>query len=103
MKIIWQTIAKEGRHQVATYIRRKFGIKREKEFRQEVGQVIQLILQNPNIGPIDPLFVDRPEAYRYMIINGLSKIVYRINNDTIHIVGFWDCRQEPTTQAAQIK
>lgn len=53
------------------------------------------------IGAIDPLFADRPASYRSIIINGLSKMVYRIDDDTIHIVGVWDCRQEPKGQAAQ--
>jgi hypothetical protein len=27
--------------------------------------------------------------------------VYRVDNDTIHIVAFWDTRKEPTEEAAQ--
>ena len=37
------------------------------------------------------------------IINGLSKLVYRIDDDVIHIVAFWDTRMEPEHQAAQVK
>ena len=58
-------------------------------------------MQSPNIGSIDSLYADRPITYRSIIINGLSKMVYRIDDDIIHIVGFWDCRQEPKGQAAQ--
>lgn len=53
------------------------------------------------MGSIDPLYADRPIAYRSIIVNGLSKLVYRIDDDAIRIVGFWDCRQEPQSQAAQ--
>ncbi len=60
-----------------------------------------MLVQNPNIGAIDPLYADRPFAYRSVIINGLSKMVYRVDDDIIHIVGFWDCRQEPQNQASQ--
>jgi len=55
------------------------------------------------LAPFDPLFADRPVAYRSIIINGLSKMVYRVDDDVIHIVGFWDTRQEPEAQAAQVK
>ena len=55
MKIIWQSNAKKGRAQVASYIYRRFGIERMKEFRQEVDQTVKMIELHPNIGPIDPL------------------------------------------------
>ena len=103
MNIIWQTNAKEGRRHVADYIRRQFGVKRVKIFRQKVGETVQLLSRSPNIGQIDPLFSDRPVTYRSVIINGLSKMVYRIDGETIYIVAFWDTRMEPEAQAAQVK
>lgn len=103
MNIIWLKNAKEGRRQVADYIRRQFGVKRVKIFRQEVGETVQLLSRSPNMGQIDPLFSDRPFTYRSVIINGLSKMVYRIDGETIHIVAFWDTRMEPEAQAAQVK
>ena len=35
-------------------------------------------MQSPGIGPIEPLFADRPKAYRSVIINGLNKLVYYV-------------------------
>ena len=55
----------------------------------------ETICEYPNIGTIDPLFSDRTEVYRSVIIDGLSKMVYFIKEDTIYIAAFWDCRQEP--------
>lgn len=101
MKVVWQTQAQKGRRQIAAYINRQFGLNRMKMFRQKVDQTVRMLIQSPNIGSIDPLYADRPVLYRNIIINGLSKMVYRIDDDVIHIVGFWDCRQEPQSQAAQ--
>ena len=101
MTVVWQTQAQKGRRQVAAYINRQFGLNRMKLFRQKVDQTIRMLMQSPNLGSIDPLYADRPFSYRSVIINGLSKMVYRIDDDVIHIVGFWDCRQEPQNQAAQ--
>lgn len=103
MKIVWMTPAKEGRRQVAAYIRRQFGIDRVKQFRQEVDQTAKMIMQHPNIGPIDPLFNDRPRTYRSVIINGLSKMVYFIDGETIYIAALWDTRREPKKQAEQVE
>ena len=57
--------------------------------------------RTPNLGSIDPLFSDRPIAYRSVVINGLSKMVYYVKDDTIRIAAFWDTRQEPNEQRDQ--
>ena len=72
-------------------------------FIEQVDKTVNMIIRYPNIGSIDPLFSDRPYVYRSVIINGLSKLVYRINDDIIHIVAFWDTRQEPEAQTEQVK
>ena len=88
---------------MTAYIRRRFGIERVKQFRLDVDQTVQMVTHHPNIGSIDPLFDDRPKTYRSVIINGLSKMVYSIDDETIYIVAFWDTRREPKKQAEQMK
>jgi toxin YoeB len=102
MKVIWQPLAKEGLRQIANYIRREFGLKRKKAFMQEVDKTVKLLMRSPNVGQIDPLYANRAFTYRSIIINGLNKLVYRIDNDVIHIVDFWDTRREPKNQASQV-
>ena len=103
MKVIWQKPAKEGRRQITAYIRKEFGTKRARRFRLEIEETVKQLLRSPGIGQIDSLFADRPQTYRSVIINGLNKLVYRIDDDTIHIVAFWDTRREPKNQATKIK
>ena len=103
MKVSWQTPAKVGRRKVAAYIRKEFGTKRAKKFKQEVDDTVNMLMRAPGIGKIDPLFEDRPQAYRSVVINGLNKLVYRIDGDTIYIVGFWDTRMDDEDQASQLK
>ena len=103
MRVEWTDYAEMRRDQIGDYIQNSFGDKRMAKFMQEVDSAVNMLVRNPNIGSIDPLFVGRPVAYRSIIINGLSKLVYRVNDDTIYIVGFWDTRQEPVAQAEQVK
>ena len=103
MKVIWDPKARKGRNQVAKYILRQFGVKRKDEFLLEVRETTKILKIHPNLGPIDPLFDDRPKTYRSVIINGLSKMVYFIDDDTIYIAAFWDCRQDPKEQASKVK
>ena len=103
MKVKWYSHAKAGRRNVTTYILRRFGLRRAERFMEQVDDKVSMIMQNPNIGTVDSLFEERPLEYRSVIINRLSKLVYRYENDTIHIVAFWDTRQEPKKQANQVK
>ena len=103
MRVIWQEPAKRGRRQIAAYIRQEFGVKRAKKFRQEVADTVNLLSRSPGIGQIDQLFASHATTYRSVIVNGLNKMVYRVDDDVIYIVVFWDARMEPEEQAARVK
>lgn len=103
MKLLWQTNADRQRDMVAEYIRDEFGARRRKQFLKEVRQMTQELRRSPYIGQIDPLFEGFAATYRSVIINGLNKLVYRIDDDTIRVVAFWDTRMEPEEQAARVE
>lgn len=92
MRVVWDSKARKSRNQVAKYIQRHFGAKRKDGFLLEVREITKMLKIHPNLGPIDPLFDDRPQTYRSVIIKGLSKMVYFIGDDTIYIAAFWDTR-----------
>ena len=103
MKIEWDPKATNGKNKIANYIREEFGVKSTRRFMEEVDHVAEMIMQFPNMGVIDPLFSDRKKAYRSVIVGGgLSKIVYTVEDNLVYIAAFWDCRQEPETQAAEV-
>ena len=102
MKVIWDDKATEGRVSVENYIFERFGYDRMERFSADVDNSVDMIKDHPASGPIDPLFADRQKAYRRVIVGGLSKMVYSAEEDAIHIVAFWDCRQEPERQTKQV-
>ena len=61
----------------------------------------QKLKRSPGIGQIDPLFASHAATYRSVIVNGLNKMVYRIDGDVIYIAAFWDTRMEPNEQRDQ--
>ena len=103
MKAIWDSEARKAQRQVAAYIRKEFGVKRAKKFLQEVDNTINQLMCSPSIGQIDPLFSDRARTYRSVIINGLNKLVYFVEDDTIYIAAFWDTRVNDEEQAAKVE
>ena len=103
MRVEWTEQAREGRKQIAAYIRWRFGFKHAKIFMQEVNRTVKMLMHSPNIGAFEPLLADLPSAYRSIVINHLSKIVYRIESNAIYIVDFWDVRRDPKSLAAEVK
>lgn len=103
MKVEWTKDATRQKDQVAEYVREEFGYKRKRKFVQDVDKAARMLKRAPNIGQIDPLFANHAATYRSIIINGLNKMVYRIDGDIIYIVAFWDTRMEPEEQAAKVK
>ena len=53
-----------------------------------------LLESNPLIGVKEPLLVDRPFEYRFIVENNY-KIIYRFNGKIARIVSVFDCRQNP--------
>jgi plasmid stabilization system protein ParE len=102
MKVAWTNKAKKDRDNIADYIREGFGAKRKDEFLLQVRQTTKMLKRYPNMGPIDPLFADRPRSYRSVIVGGLSKMVYFVEGDVVYIASMWDCRRDPEVQAAEV-
>ena len=103
MRVKWDDKAEQNRDQVGYYILDRFGPDSLDQFVEEVEQTVGMLMRYPNSGKIDPLFADRSIAYRSVVISGLSKLVYYVEDDVIHIAAFWDCRREPKRQAAQTR
>lgn len=103
MKIIWFSDARKGLRSIGRYIQKEFGSQRIVKFTEQVRKAELLLIDNPHFGKIDSLFTGRTYLYRSMVINGLSKLVYRVDGENIYIVAFWDTRQEPEAQAGKLK
>ena len=98
MKIIWSKNADRHMYSIALYIQKQFGTERKKVFLQEVRKTTNLLKSNPELGFVDPLFNESNIPYRSIIINGLNKMVYYVNNDVIYIMALWYTRREPKGQ-----
>ena len=100
MRIEWNDNAERQKDCIADYIFERFGYDRMRQYLDEVEHTTKQICDYPNLGSIDPLFSERGNVYRSVIVDRLSKLVYYVKEDTIRIAAFWDCRQEP--QSTQI-
>ncbi len=103
MKVKWMPQAKWQVRDVARYIRKEFGKKVRDDFMKDIRESSRLIGHTPTVGKIEPLLVDCQDMYRSYVVNHLNKIIYRILDDCVEVVDFWDVRREPSTLAENIK
>ena len=103
MKTKWYSEAQVNLDLTEDYIFDNFGPDSLVDFVDKVDQSVATILHYPSSGHVEPLLADRALTYRSMVVDKLSKIVYRVDDDTIHVVDFWDCRREPQVLADEVK
>ncbi|MBQ9654878.1 MAG: type II toxin-antitoxin system RelE/ParE family toxin [Prevotella sp.] len=103
MKVIWMPQAKCQVRDIAKYIRKEFGKNARDSFIRGVRESSRQIGQSPSVGIVEPLLEDCAEKYRSYLVNRLNKIIYRVADDHIEVVDFWDVRREPSSLAEQVK
>jgi len=53
------------------------------------------LLHFPKMAPVEELLKEYTEEYRSLLVQNTYKLVYFIENETIHVVAVFDCRQNP--------
>ena len=102
MRIIVTDRADVKLQETVNYIREEYGGRARQKFIHEFHFIMKLLMKNPNMGPAEPLLANRPTLYRSIVMNRQNKIVYRVTDDSIEIVDFWDTRREPKEQAGYV-
>ena len=97
MKVVVTDRAKYNREQIAKYILHTFGVKALLEFRKAYQETKRFIALHPEACPKEEHLSNEQYTYHFTNINGLTKLLYRIDGEMIYIVAMWDVRQEPPT------
>lgn len=98
MKLTWNKRALITQWLTAQYIKDNYGMKSAQKFLSQIHRTERLLLQNPNIAPIEPLLEGKNIEYRSIAVgDSINRIVYHIDGDLIKIVDIWDMRRNPET------
>lgn len=95
MKLIWADEAIESVDDTADYIEENFGVARSIEFYDEVQSRADELEKHPKLGPIDEDLMGGQYEYRSLGIGELSRLIYRIDGETIRILYLWNTRRDP--------
>ena len=102
MTIIWHPEAMLSAAHTAEFIRVRDGEKACESFLNAVDAVLETLKRFPTSYPEERLFRKNPLQFRSVQIQHLNKIIYRIEDDTIYIVDFWDTRMKPWTLISRV-
>ena len=91
LEIYYTPKSKETLKSVFEFICQNFGEKSGDKFVEKAGKIIKLISEQPYMYKASTI----DERVRVGLITKQSSLFYRVNDDKIHLLFFWDNRQEP--------
>ncbi len=94
VKVLWSDTSLVQLEDIFDYYSYKANSTVARKIIKKIVKKSILLESNPLIGLKEPLLVDRPFEYRF-ILEANYKIIYRFNDDIARIVSVFDCRQNP--------
>ena len=94
-QVIWTDLAESQLDLILQYISDNFGYDATLKLLDDVEHTNCLLATQPYIGFVEPSLVDCAKVYRCLVINKHDKVIYCVDDNTIEVVIFWDCRQNP--------
>ncbi|MGY4383270.1 plasmid stabilization system protein ParE [Pedobacter sp. UYP24] len=88
--IIWSPTAKISYYQIMEYLDDKWTLKELKSFVNRTEEVIDHIYENPLLYP----YSKKSDTHKCVVVKQVS-LFYRLKNDCIELLVFWDTRQDP--------
>ena len=90
-EIIWQDQAVNEFEAIQDYIGSKFGGNSKAKFTVRVFEFLHILEKYPSIGPVE--FPQK--AIRGFVISKQTKVLYKIIDEKIHLLSFFDNRKDP--------
>lgn len=96
LEIVWSQFAEDKLQDIFYYYKHKASLKIARKIITEIVDKTVNLNENPKIGQIEELLIQRPQEFRYLV-TGNYKIIYYINLDAgrIFIANVFDARQNP--------
>ncbi len=103
MKVVWMNKARRAFVDTALYVKEQFGERVALDLYDEVDACNEYLTINPYIGKKEPLLEGRAVEYHCLIVKKLNKIIYRVDDDMVTVVDFWNLRRDPKNLQGRVK
>lgn len=95
MEVIWTPFAKQQVLEILIYAETNFGYNTAVKLAMSIEQNDLYLANNPQIGAIEQSLKERSETFRYLMVNKVFKELYYVREETVYIMAFWNCHQNP--------
>jgi plasmid stabilization system protein ParE len=89
--IIWNRRASNKFDTIIEYLQKEWGENVTRNFVIRTYQIIEILAQNPEIGTLE----NKEKQIRGLVITKHNTLFYRIENDNLILLSFFDNRQHP--------
>lgn len=103
MKIQWSQEAEDSFNDIVDWYIEHMGWQAAEKFANAIHSRIRLLINNPNLAPLQDLLKDKPKPYRSLPDGKHCRIIYYVENDIIYITYIWNCRQDNEALAHKVK
>ena len=95
-QIIWSNFAEEKIDEIFEYHKKEVSLQIAKRLTSGLIEAAEILVNNPHIGQVEELLVEREEEYRYLLHKNY-KIIYFVDvkNGFVKIADVFDTRQNP--------
>jgi len=94
MRIIWSLLAFASYESIKDTIFERFGYKAEQDYINAVDEAIKQVSKFPDSGKQE-LELAEDGSVRSTGVRRLTKIIYYVEDDILHIADVWATRQDP--------
>ena len=101
-QINWSKRAERHYGKIIDYLVDEFGQKRAKQYVRTVYSEVEQLKTNPGLGQEEPLLEGARYKFQRLVIEDLTKVIYRVTDDNIEIADVWDTRQDTEELAARL-
>ena len=101
-RINWSKRAERHYGKIIDYLADEFGRKHAKRYVQKVYSEVERLKTNPELGQEEPILEGARYEFHRLVIEDLTKVIYRVTDDSIEIADVWDTRQDYEELAAHL-
>ena len=101
-RINWSKRAERHYGKIIEYLADEFGRAHAKQYIREVYSEVEQLKNFPDLGQEEPLLEGARYKFHRLVIGDLTKVIYRVTEDSIEIADVWDVRQDAEELAAQL-
>ncbi|MFZ5973412.1 MAG: type II toxin-antitoxin system RelE/ParE family toxin [Bacteroidota bacterium] len=96
MKVVWSPRARITFFRILDYLAENWTNKEVENFNERTENLVELIKKSPRLFP----YSKEHDVYRCVLVRQVS-LFYRIRNERIELLVFWDNRQDPAKLFAE--